>query len=378
MGKVFCPTPWNSLSILPDGRLRLCCHANHHHILPNVKTENLKESIDIWQNKLLIEARENFAQNRPLSACDVCLKNEKETGHSARKELQSNYPVIDKKNFKLELLDISFSNACNMQCPMCSTNFSSKWAHDFGQKSIKKSNILNNKYIKENIKELKEVIIQGGEPLLSDDHLPFLKLLSDKSYPENIVLNYITNFSLRIPQQVINEWKKFKHIKLNISIEGIEETYEMTRPPQKWQRIQKLFEQIFELKAIPSLDISFSFKTLIYIYNLHDIPRLLRYLERFEKVCDIVPDFDILTYPTHLRVEQISKTKRAKLCGAIEKYIVQKNDKRYSSLDQILKQIQQAEVIPVQTEFWKSKIYFEKKYGLKLDKNLIADLKKRL
>jgi MoaA/NifB/PqqE/SkfB family radical SAM enzyme len=75
---LWCPLPWNHITILCDGTVTLCCKTNLHDnrcVMGNIFKENFK---DIWNNLKYIRIRKKFLQNtkRPtnklLKECRYC------------------------------------------------------------------------------------------------------------------------------------------------------------------------------------------------------------------------------------------------------------------------------------------------------------------
>lgn len=392
MSEVFCPIPWNSLSVLPDGRLRLCCHSDKDHLLNTtgdgipLHLDQISSISDIDSNFFLKKVREQFSKNMGIPSCDSCVSSEVHGQKSIRQEVKSVFPrVRNSTNFKLEFLDISFGNFCNMQCPMCSSSYSTMWSKSLGNKDSFFSHNLKlweTPFFKNQIKNLKIVLIQGGEPLISKDHIPFLKILKESGASKNITIDYITNFSTKISKNLIELWKDFSCINLFISLEAVNSSYEYTRPPMKWVNFEKNLNCLEDLKSIKGLNIKFHFKTLIHLYNFEGLPSLIKYLhDHYEPFTESFPEFTLLNHPNHLRVEQLNFEVKNKIIketlAVIEPLKKVHHDKVKSrqnlhSLTSILDRVLNFEQIPLDPNFWKQTKYFDIKYGLAF-KTIVSD-----
>ena len=377
--KVYCPVAWNSISVLPDGRLRLCCHASDDHLIDQ-KTLSKKMILnEIKETEFIKETRKSFLKNEAVKACDVCVSTEACGNKSAREELNDFFPS---RNYQeddemiIEYLDISFSNECNMQCPMCSSNYSSMWEREDANFTRKRKGIdqelIDSELFHTITKNVKLILIQGGEPFLSKSHIPFLNHLIKNSKTSEVVLDYVTNFSLPIKKEVVDIWKKFKEVNIYISLEGVGPVYDITRPPQKWKKQEKLFSQIIELASQSDLKVNFNIKTVIQVLNIFDIKNIIEYFRRFQDFLPFVPEFSLLNYPSHLTVGQISKESRDEVVEEYELYLdsleIQsfsvKNNKNIRTLRNMLSEIKSIDEIGINEKLLYQIKYFQKKYKL--------------
>jgi molybdenum cofactor biosynthesis enzyme MoaA len=334
---------------------------------------------EISNSDLIKKTRDQFLKGLSVNACESCVKMEGLGNESPRQELNSffsNKAYSEKDSMKIEYLDISFSNECNMQCLMCSANYSSLWAKEAdgnGKKVGVSEEIINSSSFENITRDLKLVLIQGGEPLMSSSHIPFIDHLIEKSNAQDITLDYVTNFSIPITEKLVEKWKKFKEVNLYISLEGIGVTYELTRPPQKWARQEKLFAQIKDLKKEDGLNINLNLKTVIQILNIFDLKNIIEYFKAYSDDLPMIPEFSLIDFPKHLCVSQLNKDKRRDLVQKYRKYLdtlnfdshKEKNLKNLKTLKNILKTIEAMEEGGVSEKLLFQTKFFEKKYGLK-------------
>jgi hypothetical protein len=84
---------------------------------------------------------------------------------------------------------------------------------------------------------VEEIEFAGGEPLMDPIHY---RVLDSIPHPENVTLKYSTNLSIMKmgKHSVIDLWKKFKSIKLTISIDGHKELNAKIRRGSDWELLK--------------------------------------------------------------------------------------------------------------------------------------------
>ena len=211
----------NSTSISP------CCIA-----LPTDKTT----TIDFYNNTNLNLVRNSWIQNIPPPKCDQCTKTENLGIPSRRMGSNSWYKDNGYDNTTTELIRIDFwtGDTCNLRCVICGPHHSSAWKEELKlPKHEIKSNI--NKTWKDlPLDEIKYIHFNGGEPLLSKEHVDLLDSIVNK---KQVHLNYNTNATIRPSDKLLALWAEFKLVQLDFSIDDIEERFEYQRYPAKWKEV---------------------------------------------------------------------------------------------------------------------------------------------
>lgn len=147
---------------------------------------------------------------------------------------------------------------------MCWPKDSSKWVGDWDKVSkfysegdqryieeivdgnnLRKSRVMNlfekDEYFVDQLLELmstvEEIEFAGGEPLMDPIHY---RVLASIPNPENVTLKYSTNLSIMKmgKHNVIDLWKKFKSIKLTISIDGHKDLNAKIRRGADWDLLK--------------------------------------------------------------------------------------------------------------------------------------------
>lgn len=209
------------------------------------------------------DIRQRMLAGEKLQECNKCWREEKSRGYSYRTLMEQRLKISDvdpNAPFELKYLEIFFSNLCNLSCRMCDITQSSQWANLYNSAFAPlgmKDDAVDDEYLNEDgrakvepinfdrtlldkidLSNLIEVKILGGEPMITPDHLVFLRrLMQDSKHPEKIKLVYHTNTTKRPPQEVINFWKKMNKIEIVCSIDGYSTVNEYQRIGHKWSVI---------------------------------------------------------------------------------------------------------------------------------------------
>jgi hypothetical protein len=280
----FCPLPFTHVSTMPHGEIKLCCRAQppQHKGNPNVKDKDFNLET-YWKSEDMNEVRDDLILGNKNFQCKNCWKMEDNEIVSLRMnrimDLMEN--EIYRKNieyylthreieFKIPLIELKLSNVCNFKCRMCWPKDSSKWVTDWDKvkefysvgdkryiEEIVESNDLRktrvmNLYEKDEefvgqlvglMEHVDELEFAGGEPLMDPIHY---RVLDSIPHPENVTLKYSTNLSIMKmgKHDVIDLWKKFKQIKLTISIDGHRELNHMIRRGSDWDLLKTNIQRV--------------------------------------------------------------------------------------------------------------------------------------
>jgi len=98
-------------------------------------------------------------------------------------------------------------------------------------------------HLVELMEHVDELEFAGGEPLMDPIHY---RVLESVKHPENVTLKYSTNLSIMKlgKTNVIDLWKKFKSIKLTISIDGHRDLNHMIRRGSDWDLLKSNIELV--------------------------------------------------------------------------------------------------------------------------------------
>jgi len=352
-GESFCPEAWSQIEIDPMGDFKICCLANddgHHGLVEdangvemNIMTHSIYEALNSETHK---SHRLLLKQNIQPERCKTCYATERaskgpnDNGYSKRMRVVKTttpsipeYVTVDTAEkytnadgsvtSKIVNLDLRFGNICNFKCLMCSPTHSSLWAEDYKQlfkyyvKGQNKYEINVDrrgkadakvpvrwwetdtwwKQFDELIPTLRYIYFTGGEPLLVPAMGECLDKLIAAGVAKDIELRYDTNLSV-VNMKIIDRWKHFKKLWLQVSIDDTEDRFELIRNPGKYNVI------IENLKKLKENNIPIDHITAcIGVASPYVISRILPLADEFE--CNTY--FRYLEGPSWLNVKYLPK-----------------------------------------------------------------------
>jgi len=325
--KSICTLPWSGFQLESTGVVKNCIISKTK--LGNINDTNIR---DILSGKYNTQLKESMIADKMPANCSGCHLQETNrsdlTSISSRlyyhKELGTKIPMSfyeDVKNFSLKHVDLRWTNACNQACVYCDPRFSSKWAQELGVKikSHQEAREDVKQFVYDNIQNLENVYLAGGEPMLMKENSEFLELLKRKNPNCSIRVN--TNLSTT-STGIFELLCSFKKVHWTVSVETIESEYEYVRHHGKW----KDFCQNLDHIKRPGHKISFNMLHFILNYkSIHDCVKFLKNRGFHDNSFIIGPLFEPTWYnnlnlPTPM-LEDIVNTLKKKLQERPEGYL---------------------------------------------------------
>lgn len=329
-----CTFPWTMYSIDTGfGWWRSCPRADYKK-LDDLNFNNHKEQI---------EQRQYLRSNQEHPTCWRCWDAEKDGAMSYRQVLKQDkahrYTPLDFVKVP-EVLEIKFSNLCNLKCIMCSSNCSSLWERDmpldeskFGKYRGEEVSKAILEYTDRNYKDIKTFQLFGGEPVIIKDFDKLFDIILSKpvsdgkktiSFSTNMYYNDVirTQFEDKIEALL----DKGHDLFMRFSIDGMYEQGEYVRTGMNWERFEKNVDSFMErFQDRPNLgrmrcNIALNITNLVYLdkimqflgkknynlvephYNYVHKPEyfyLKTYGSRLNKAIDIIKKQDYAGFDTY-------------------------------------------------------------------------------
>ncbi len=290
--KTFCILPWVHFYANPDGNVLPCCIGDYRKPLGNVRNTTIKE---VWNSDQYKSMRLKMLSGERCEECTSCYQSEDAGVNSFRQSSNKDYAeflnLADKTNsdgsldvMELKYLDIRWSNICNFKCRGCSSTYSSSWATEDNKNGQDKKVFIfaggeNNDSLYEQIKPhlstVKEIYFAGGEPLLMDKHYEILESLISAGNTD-IKIRYNSNLSSLNYKNisVLDYWKQFSNVNLNVSLDSWGDRAEYIREGTDWLKLEHNIKTV--KKECPH--IHYGIASVISAFNVHTLPEFIDYL----------------------------------------------------------------------------------------------------
>ena len=224
--------------------------------------------------------------------------------------------LLDTDSKKLVFLGpLNLESTCNFSCYVCGSGNSTQWAsivkpikedlenakltddHQHIEKWYNSDHLSLNKTYSSKIKEVlyntdmssvQYVHLVGGEPLYGKMFPWFLELLDSRTDLSKVVFTFNTNISIFPNDKILNILRKFKEVRVSLSLDGIGPLQSTTRPGVSWEETNSNIEKwvdfrdtIHKHKTSPNGEFEQSvylfFATTLSVLNVNKIGSLLDY-----------------------------------------------------------------------------------------------------
>jgi MoaA/NifB/PqqE/SkfB family radical SAM enzyme len=240
-------------------------------------------------------------------------------------------------------LDMRFSNLCNMKCIMCEPTYSNLWYEDHIALYGKSSFLVGPKTYKINktpkvsggftysadmdawntdprwwaqfdkiAPHLRHIYLTGGEPFVQPVHDVFIQKLIEREYAKDIVLEYDTNMSVINPK-ILGMLKQFKDVIFRVSIDDINEQYELIRFPGKFERVNK------NMKMLEEFDMASKVVGISTCVGIHSIFAPIRLYNHFKPMNFSHISIRTLRAPAHLDIANLPPSIKEKVIETYQK-----------------------------------------------------------
>jgi organic radical activating enzyme len=303
-----CSLPWNHI-VVGSFDLSPCCNFSGKGFSKNVNT--VQAFTDSTQMKNL--RMEMVAGKKPKD-CSACYQTEKHLGSSMRTAANEKYPRAWLNPPKLRSLEFNLGNVCNLKCRGCSSVHSSRWYRDEvalgdderGFNGVLRPNLDQLNKLLPNIETLK---LLGGEPFLTPEHNEILYSIRDQNIVHQLKIEYATNGTVRVSDEILEIWRNLKGLRLFFSIDGLGKNNDFFRTGSEWQRI---IENInWYRKELAQCKVEFGIHTVVNIYNVREIVELDVFLA--QEFSEFILSKDLIRNPAWLDIRNLPKLEKSRL-----------------------------------------------------------------
>lgn len=345
--KTFCLYPFTHINWKANGQIGVCNRCD-----PMGKVSDLKSIDDFWHGEEVKKIREKQSQGIWPEECRACKDLEDSGSTSYRQEslldesIHHNWvkgiDFTDQSNqFKAREIELRFGNLCNLQCMMCSPKFSSQWENSVKsnpefqswiQKDKENFDIydINRLESKEELQQANEfiltslesksldidrVLFSGGEPLLQKDHYRCLEVLLPQAH--KITLEYTSNLNYLNFEKydVLELWKKFKHIYIKVSLDADPYLYSYLRRKGNIDLVTKNIKKVHQ--TLDSKKMTFVGTCTTSAYNIERLPEIMTFFNEL----GMYTHTSIVEYPTFLSPQTLPENLKLEINNKLETFL---------------------------------------------------------
>ena len=339
--------PFTGLATREDGAVKVCCRS---HPIGFIQDDTLE---GIWNNDAMKRIRQQILNGERPPECAPCFNLEDQGVESLRQRHINGvipeariklYPnAVDTMcedytmPFEIPTIEIKLNNLCNLKCRMCNPLDSTSWTdwkqvEKFYKKednflvqkidtlSLKTKPFLDSFVDTDNwwasfeklLPYFRRVEFAGGEPLMDPTHYKILDMLA--SYGDNIEIKYATNLTtlgINKGRTIYDYWPKFKSVAVNVSIDGIGDSYEYIRGNANWN---ELVDNIKRIQSIPNISRIVG-AVAVQVSNIMVLDKMIEY---FLDDIGIVFYTNMVQYPNVLSAQVIPPELQKVACQQLQ------------------------------------------------------------
>ena len=284
MNNTICSAFWKHTNIRSGDRIFPCCRFKSSVAEFDGDIKNILHSPEY--DKL----RSDSINGVKISGCSKCYMEELLGKKSLRQEFNETY---DTDNIELKFLEISFDNICNLACDGCWGEWSSTWAGLERPNVPKKELVVSTSEITSIPSTVEKIVFLGGEPLMTNRHIRFLKKLPSVT---NIEITYYTNGMFMLNDAIIELLKKARTVNFIVSVDAIGDLAEKVRSGTVWSNVLRFIDQAIQNQFTVSIH------SVMHLNNWMGFPSLVDFVEDKKFPWSVA----LLTYPDNLSIKYLS------------------------------------------------------------------------
>ena len=146
------------------------------------------------------------------------------------------------------------------------------------------------------IKNLKRIIISGGEPFINEHFYYFLQWLIDNKFSKKLNIIVFSNLT-KLPKNFKKFYDKFEKFTINVSIDGVDKKDEYIRRGTNFSEKNKNIEQLIQYFDI-------NFVSTLSILNVGYQKDMIKYCSKMNKAPSF---FNVLVEPFFLQINNLPK-----------------------------------------------------------------------
>ena len=310
----YCPLPFKHVFVDSIG-VAVCCKAPRQSI-----------DLDQWANSEHVKnTQQQMLDGQIPDMCQVCVSEEKLTGRSLRTDSQQDYNYERFVETEIDFIDYRANNICNFKCRSCFPVFShgvnnetknSTILQKFYQPTDKKIvsiNDANTQWIGQNIKQIKRLMLTGGEPT----RMPEIRLIVEQIVYDKLDTQILITTNASFKDDFWYELTRLHdNLHWTVSLDAVGPAAEVIRNGTDWATVEA------NARWLASHAASMNVNTTITHLNVLHLEPLLQFVKELQTESvyprgrhggeGIRHQFAITPDPPHLSVDCLPPDLKAK------------------------------------------------------------------
>lgn len=306
--KQLCYAPFKSIYFGNNGDAGVCCY-NRKHVLGRYPEQSIHQ---MWFGKEAEKLRDFMAHNDLSLGCDGCKRHLMAGNFDGSKSHQYDVNILNKNKYP-SVMEFELSNVCNLECEMCSGEFSSLIR-------AKREGLppLPQKYddafvnqLEEFIPYLEEVKFYGGEPFLIDIYYTIWERI--------VKINPSVRISVQTNATTLNSRLKELMNKIdfhiNVSFDSLrKDVYEKIRKNADFDRVKENIE--YFRSYCKERNTYFGISVCAMQQNWEELPYFINYCNEI----DVPIYFHTVSYPLEFSIRSMDSVKIREIYDVLKGY----------------------------------------------------------
>lgn len=280
--KIICNAPFTQIYFKQDGKMTACC-ASGADAYGNIGDDSI---YNVWNGGKAKQLRDRIMNYNLSGGCTGC-QHSLETGNynAFIGRIYDTVLPVRRKSYPTDMT-FEISNTCNLECIMCSGEFSNLIRKNVEQLPERK-NYYDESFFEEILEflpYLKCVRFMGGEPFLIKQYAPIMEYLVENNPQCKIYIQ--TNGT--ILNNAVKKIVESENVEISISVDSLQkENYEMIRRNGSYERTMKNLEYFSHRAKENRQNININF--CIMNINWQEVPAVVEFCIANHFTLNLIP-----------------------------------------------------------------------------------------
>lgn len=287
-----CYHVWKGIYFAPQSKITPCCRFLYHD--PKLEIDPGKAP---HEQPIFHSLKKQMLSGMAPTGCERCFTEEKYNVLSKRLRTNLSKPQFEipdsteSDHAEITHIDWHLGNLCNLRCITCAPVHSSSWNIDAQSAGYdpQPTQTTDVNLIKPYINSLEKLLIVGGEPIINNQFVEIIELIEKANRSSFVEITVSTNLTIYPNEHVLRILSRFKKVRLEISIDAIEQRNEFIRYPSKWPILNSHVSRLLAWSTqFENVDVILT--TVVSAYSLGGIQDLLDWWVEKLNAADLGPE----------------------------------------------------------------------------------------